>query len=255
VRRHPAAGRDPLRAIATALALILAACSGGRGVTPPTAPSETLVARLRTPHFVLQAGLATDERLRAIGAALEATYDRVTAELETGDVGTLTVEVWQDEASFVAALESYFGRRYASTGYVTGPATLRVLVVPRVEVNASHELCHALSMRVNPTIANNPRWLWETVALYENGERVDPRSIPYLAAGRFPTLSALDADPDASRQVYEVGYLIGEFVVFRAGREGLLRLVRANGDVGVIGFASPRAFEEAWAGFVRDRYF
>jgi len=32
----------------------------------------------------------------------------------------------------------------------------------------------------------------------------------------FPTLSELDADPNASRQVYEVGYLIGEFVVARA---------------------------------------
>jgi len=32
----------------------------------------------------------------------------------------------------------------------------------------------------------------------------------------FPTLSELDADPNASRQVYEVGYLIGEFVGARA---------------------------------------
>ena len=83
----------------------------------------------------------------------------------------------------------------------------------------------------------------------------DPRSLPYLVQGRFPTLSELDADPNASRQVYEVGYLIGEFVVARAGRDGLLRLIRANGDVTSVGFASPAAFEEAWKAFVRARYF
>ena len=94
---------------------------------------------------------------------------------------------------------------------------------------------------MNPTFANQPRWLWESVALFENGELVDPRTIPYLAQGRFPTLGQLDADPNASRQVYEVGYLIGEFVVARAGRAGLLRLIRANGDVTALGFAESRA--------------
>jgi hypothetical protein len=100
---------------------------------------------------------------------------------------------------------------------VTGPTVLRVLAVPQVVRNATHEMSHAISLRVNPTLGNRPRWLWESVALFENDELVDPKSIPYLAQGRFPTLAELDADPSASRQVYEVGYLIGEFVVARAG--------------------------------------
>jgi len=127
--------------------------------------------------------------------------------------------------------------------------------VSSVVRNATHEMSHAISLHVNPTFGNRPRWLWESVALYENGELVDPRSISYLAQGRFPTLSELDADPNASRQVYEVGYLIAEFVVARAGRDGLLRLIRANGDVTVIGLRDPAAFESEWSPFVRARYF
>jgi hypothetical protein len=138
---------------------------------------------------------------------------------------------------------------------VTGPSVLRLLSVPEVVRNATHEMAHAISLRANPAFANRPRWLWESVALFENDELVDPRSIPYLVQGRFPTLTELDADPNASRQVYEVGYLIGEFVVARAGRAGLLRLVRANGDVTSVGFSSPAAFESEWATFVRARYF
>ena len=257
MRRCGLAGRGRSRpALAGVwLATVLTGCGGGGPSSQPTPATESLVPRLRTPHFQMHAGLAPDDALQSIATALEGTYARVVGELETGEVGGIAVEVWQDEASFYAAMESYFGRRYAATGYVTGPTTLRVLVVPRVERNATHELCHALSLRVNPTFANNPRWLWEAVALFENGELVDPRTVPYMAAGRFPTLGQLDADPNVSRQVYEVGYLIGEFVVSRAGRAGLLRLIRANGDVTALGFAGPRAFEEAWAAYVRERYF
>ena len=76
-------------------------------------------------------------------------------------------------------------------------------------------------MDVNPRFANEPRWLWESVALWENGELADPRTLDYMVAGRPPTLEQLNADVTASRQVYEVGYTIGEFVVARGGKEAL----------------------------------
>jgi hypothetical protein len=210
---------------------------GGGGASAPTSAAESLLSRARTAHFEVLAGLASDDTVAQIAAGLEARYAQVVADLQTGEVARIRVEVWKDEASFFAEMERYFGRRYNATGYVTGPSVLRVLAVPQVVRNATHEMSHAISLRVNPTLANQPRWLWESVA------------------GRFPTLSELDADPNASRQVYEVGYLIGEFVVARAGRDGLLRLIRANGDVTSVGFPSPAAFEEAWKAFVRARYF
>jgi hypothetical protein len=243
----------PTRAIALGLAALVPGC-GGTTSSTPSAARESLVERARTAHFQVHADRAPDETVRAIAAALEESVGRVTRDLETGDVGAIRAEVWQDEASWFAEMERFFGRRYNATGYVTGPAVIRILAVPQVARNATHEMAHAVSLRVNPTFANNPRWLWESVALFENDELVDPRSLPYLVQGRFPTLSELDADPNASRQVYEVGYLIGEFVVARAGRSGLLRLVRANGDVTTVGFADAKAFEDAWAAFVRARY-
>jgi hypothetical protein len=228
----------------------LGGCGGGRA-SDPTGPVESLALRTRTAHFEVHAGLASGATVSEIAAGLEGRYGRVVADLQTGEVPPIRVEVWQDEASFFAEMERFFGRRYNATGYVTGPSVLRVLTVPQVVRNATHEMSHAISLRVNPAFGNRPRWLWESVALFENEELVDPRSLPYLVQGRFPTLSDLDADPNASRQVYEVGYLIGEFVVARAGREGLLRLVRANGDVAAVGFASPAVFESEWASFVR----
>jgi hypothetical protein len=93
--------------------------------------------------------------------------------------------------------------------------------------------------------ANDPRWLWDSVALWENGELVDPRTLDYMVGGRPPTLDELSADFAASRQVYEVGYTIGEFVVAWGGREALVRLIQTNGDTASVLGLSPPAFEAA----------
>ena len=237
--------------------LLTAACSGGGGGTPQQASpvAETLAERIVTPRFRVHAGLAPDAVVREIADLLESEFPRVTADLGVTGVRPVRVMVWQDASSFGDEMLRHLGGRYASSGYVTGPDELRVLVVPGVARNAAHEFCHVASLWLNPTFGNNPRWLWESVALYESGERVDPRSLPYLLRGEFPTLAALNADPNASRQVYELGYLLGELVVARFGREGLLRMIQSNGDTaGSLGLATA-AFEAEWRAFVRARYF
>ena len=74
---------------------------------------------------------------------------------------------------------------------------------------------------MNPRFANNPRWFWETVALYENGEFVDPRSLDYVVRGAFPTLQQLNVDPNGGTQIYQLGYVLGEFIVVAVGPRGL----------------------------------
>jgi len=232
-----------------------AACRGGdRGA--PTAPANgvTLTLRLETAHFRLMTDAAPDGVLQEVAGRLEAELPRVQSDLEVSATSVFTVRVFQDDGAWLAEVQRYIGRRIDTAGYVTGPGELRVLAVSEVARNATHEMAHCLSLYVNPRFANNPRWLWESVALWENGELVDPRTLDYMVAGRPPTLDELSADVAASRQVYEVGYTIGEFVVARGGREALVRLVRANGDTRAVLGLDARAFEEAWYAFVRERY-
>jgi hypothetical protein len=228
---------------------------GSSGTSPagPTGPAAP-VLRLETAHFRVHADQAADSLLREIADRLEAELPRVAADLAVSGVRPVTVKVWQDEAAWGAEVQRYFGRRIDTAGYITGPDELRVLAVSQVARNAVHELAHCLSLYVNPTFANNPRWLWESVALYENRELVDPRTLSYLVQGRPPTLAQLDVDVTAWRQVYEVGYLIGEFVVARGGLAGLRDLIRTNGNtLAVLGLSSAQ-FEAAWYAWVRERY-
>ena len=175
-------------------------------------------------------------------------------DLNVASLGPITVQIWQDEATYYAALDRYFGVHYQANGYITGRDELRVLAVPQLDVNVVHEFCHAVSLSVSSTFGNNPRWLWETVALYENGELVPPRTLDYLVRGAYPSLADLNADPNAGRQIYELGYVIGEFIVARWGRAGLLDLIRARGDVNAVFGLTTGAFESGMYAWIRAKY-
>ena len=242
-----------MRGVVVTLALLSICCGGGTATTP-TATAETLEPRVTTEHFRLLAGTTAESAVRAAVDRLETEYPRILRELNLTALPVITVRVWHDETTYFNELTRYFGVRYGAAGYITGPTELRLLDGPRLPVNAVHEFIHAASMAINVRIPNNPRWFWETVALYENGELVDPRTLDYVVRGAFPTLQQLNVDPNGGTQIYQLGYVIGEFIVSRWGRDAFLRLIETNADLqGVLG-VSAADFEAAWQSYVRQRY-
>jgi hypothetical protein len=248
--------------IVSIIAVVATAGCGGSPTAPGAMGSETLELRLTTTHFRVFAGQTSATTVQSAADALERQYARVLTDLNVTSLGPITVRIWQDEAAYYAALDRYFGVHYQSNGYITGRDELRVLAVAQLDVNVVHEFCHAVSLSVSSTFANNPRWLWETVALYENGELVPPRTLGYMVRGAYPSLADLSADPNAGpsaalgtgRQIYELGYVIGEFIVARWGRAGLLELIRANGNVNAVFGMTPAAFEAEMYASIRAKY-
>jgi len=249
----------------TSLALILGAVGcGGQTATSPSAtgPSlstalsrESLTPRLQTAHFQMLAGTTTpDAMLRAAGDRLEAEYVRILGDLGQSSHPMVTVRVWQDATSYYDELTRFFGTRNQGTGYLTGPTELRLLAGGNMNTNVVHEFTHAVCLNMNPRFANNPRWFWESVALYENGEFVHPNLIESLSRGNFPTLQQLNADVNPDTPINQIGYLLGEFIVSRYGRNALIKLIQTNADLpGVLGVSSAE-FEAAWQSFVRQKY-
>jgi hypothetical protein len=235
--------------------LLVAAASCGSSPASPTSAAEQPTLKVTTAHFQIFADRADAASLAAISAALEANHGRITADLRVSAMPVVSVWVWQDSTSFYADMQARTGQVYqGSGGWVRGPSAVSVLAGPNVARSAVHEFAHTVSIAVNPRIANNPRWLWETVALYENGELVDPTSIEYMRAGRYPTLADLDAAYSASRQVYQVGYLLGQFIVRTWEMEGLIRLIQSNGDVARTFAITVAEFEARWHAFLHAEY-
>ena len=76
-----------------------------------------------------------------------------------------------------------------------------------------------------------------------------------MRSGNYPTIAQLDADYAVGHQIYEVGYVLGEFIVTTWGQAALRRLVETNGDIGAVLQLTVPQFEQRWHTFLRDRYF
>lgn len=245
-----------LRLMVAAAMLAGVACDGSPTTPGPGAQPETLTLRLETAHFRVWADRAAAATLSEIADRLEAELPRVSTDFGVTAMPLTTVEVWTDRESFYLDMQASIGRRVdGATGYVVGATNVTILQGVNDAARAAHEQVHCVSLRLNSTIGNNPRWLWETVALYENGDFVDPRTLAYLRAGNYPTLAQLSGDYSATVQIYEVGYLLGEFVVASWGKDGLARLIQTNGDLPRVCGVTAQEFEQRWASFVREKYF
>ena len=71
-------------------------------------------------------------------------------------------------------------------------------------------------------------------------------------AGQPPSLAELSSLDDT--RIYEVGYLIGEFIVQRWGSAALPALIRSFGDTRSTLGVSSAEFEREWYAAVRVRY-
>ncbi|HSL22751.1 MAG TPA: hypothetical protein VK886_14560 [Vicinamibacterales bacterium] len=255
--------RSPLHPRLTALpllAVLTAACgSGSKSPVSPLGPGAAARQHV-TANFIFHYTPADAAMVAPIANGAEAEHDRIVSELQPGSMPAVNVQYYAGFDAMRDAVRPIAGDIPAwATGLVTAadrihlisPAALGVSV-DRATVSVVHEFAHCVTLRVEPRSANNPRWLWESIALYEARQFVHPSRIPALAAGVPPTLAQLNSFDQTV--VYDLGYLIGEFIVARWGTGALARLARGHGDtVAVLGLSQPD-FEREWFVFVRSRY-
>jgi hypothetical protein len=161
--------------------------------------------------------------MASYAASLEASWPRITSELGASP-GPIEGFFYPDQASYTAATG------YQASGSVEGPSRFHLVAVPLATSNAVHEFVHNVTLHLSPTVANNPVWLWEAVALYESGQFVPPSTVRWLAAGTFPTLAQLN-DRSGPYSIYQAGYVLAEFVVRTWGQAGLRQLMLSKGNV------------------------
>jgi len=231
----------------------------GSSISAPSPAGESPSETLRSTHFVLHYSSLDAATVQQTSTRLEAEFDRIVSDLRVSSMPVVNVYFYGSHDALVAGA----GR---SAGVIPSWATGLATAVDQVHMmspavagpydralsNLVHEFAHCVSIRVRPTIPNNPRWLWESVAIYESQQSVDPRTLGYLLTGQPPAFTRLNSLDNTL--VYEVGYLIAEFIVERWGRDRLVALIAANGDtLGVLG-VTLADFESEWFGAVRSKY-
>ena len=114
-----------------------------------------------------------------------------------------------------------------ASGLGTGPDSIHILspnltgqwTYATAVTALVHEFAHCVSLTLNPSFGNRPRWLWESVALYEAGQRTDVRSLPLVAANRPPSIAELNALDNLL--IYDVGHSLADFIVTALGQQSL----------------------------------
>lgn len=206
--------------------------------------------------FILYDGLTSDI-IPPILSRLEDNYQRVTNDLVSGQtIQPVNVKIWNDNEHFLEDMQKSLGVKYpGATGYVYGRTEIRLLKRGDITQAALHEFSHCVSFYVNSTIGNNPRWLWEAIAIYEAGEFVNPKSLSYLVQGNFPTLAQLNIGVnDGAQLIYQLGYIIVEYIKSTWGADKYIGLIKANGNTAAALGISTAEFESGWKKFVQNKY-
>jgi hypothetical protein len=205
--------------------------------------------------FILYDAL-TFANIIKVSEELENNYNRILDDLQVSGMPKVTVKVWSDYNNFMEAMENDIGIRYTgATGYIFGMTEFRIYYNSQSPVTAVHEFAHLVTMQINSSIANNPRWLWEAVALYENNEFVHPKTLPYMDSGDYPTLDELNIDYNSSNHyIYNLGYVLLEYVVQTWGMDNVIGLIQNNGNVTKLLGITIQEFESGWYQFIADKY-
>lgn len=226
-------------------------CSNDSGVNNIDEPIEF-------EHFKFHIyGEIDDNTINLIKERLESNYSRVVDDLKATLTKTIDVKIWQTETQFLTDMEKDLGIRYqGATGYLGGIRDIRILNTNDPAQIALHEFVHSVSLHINSSFSNNPRWLWEAVAIYESGEFIHPNRLSYMISGNYPTITELTEDYNNSNyKIYSVGYILLEFIIDKWGMDSVIDLIKSNGNLQSNLGLTIYEFEEQWHQFIKSKYF
>lgn len=112
---------------------------------------------------------------------------------------------------------------------------------------------HLVKNNLGKARNNDGRWLWESLACYEGNQFVDPKSIGYVVNNNFPSLEALNGG-DQQEKIYQVGFVITEFIKSEWGMQGLIRLIKSNADIKETFRVTEEEFENRLVNYVIAKY-
>lgn len=241
----------------------MAASAGCASCSGTAAGPDTTVANrsYRSAHFEFAYTPLDAKDIASIAGTIEAQYARIIGDLRSDSLPLVHVTFYVDHAALVAATSPIAGTVPSwASGLATAQDQIHMMspnapgwtTSDRTMSNLVHEFAHCVSMHLNSRIPNNPRWFWESVAIYESGQSADLRTLGYMRDGPIPSFASLNTFDN--QRVYELGYSIGEFIVTRWGRDALNRLIASNANVSSTLGVSQAEFEQQWLAFVRQRY-
>lgn len=184
-----------------------------------------------TPHFLFLFSEIDIPSVDTIARRLESSYQKIVSDFNIKGLPVITVRIYPTAKSFHDGinfpdappniLATAFGKkdvRMISPHAVT-PEEGEMLLH-----HITHEFVHCVHLNIEYA-PNNPRWLWEGIAMYESGWFMNPAEMDIIRNKTFPPLMSLNNGAE-----YELGYAILEAIHDLWGFNTIIDLIKKKGD-------------------------
>ena len=214
----------------------------------------------KTHHFKIIYTELDDKNIKNIADSLDTHYSIIVKHLQSGELPIVNIHFYTNITDLQIAVKSSVPNLPAwAIGLATSVSEIHMLSPnhPKQDYqtmirNTIHEFAHCVSLKINGTIGNNPRWLWEAVAIYEGNLPWDPHLLAYLVNQKPPSLDELNQVSNS--YIYEVGYFIADFIVQTKGYSTLHDLLKNNGNLKETLNIDDEEFTKQWFAYVKMKH-
>jgi hypothetical protein len=216
-----------------------------------SAMDSLLPRRKSSDHFAFWFSDADTVTVDSVAHYLEAQHARILRDFKLKSLPVTIVKMYPDLKSFHMAinqpdapaeiLATAFGRNEFRMVSPTkgGPELMQFI---------SHEFTHCVHLNIDYS-PNNPRWLWEGVAMYESGWFIDPAQIDEIKNRNFPALQQL-----SNGMEYALGYVIIEAIKDMWGFDTVIGLIKNRGKAEKVLPISGVKFEQDIFEYIYKKY-
>ena len=222
---------------------------------------------IKTQHFTFLFSSCIDtSKIEELAHALESSYSKIGNDLRTKPSDNIETNIYAQRWRYIKATKNW-----SASGNIEGISKLHFVERAWGESDskkvAVHEFAHTVTLKLlldneaHPINSNDfdkkfstfPTWLWEAISVYEAQQFVDPKTLPYLSNGQYPNISELNNRVQGGK-IYDCGYTIIEFILFKYGHDNFLNLIKHYGGLKAVFNVTEEQFCKDWYGFIKDKY-
>lgn len=222
---------------------------------------------IKTQHFTFLFSSSIDTAtIMELANALEDNYSRIGNDLKTKPSDNIEVNIYAQRWRYIKATKNW-----GASGNIEGISKLHFVRQAWSESDskkvAVHEFTHTVTLKLllnneaQPINSTNfdqkfstfPTWLWEAISVYEAEQFVQPKTLPYLSHGEYPSIPELNNRLKGGK-IYSCGYTIVEYILSKYGQNNFISLIKNYGDLKRTFDVTDEQFCKDWYQFVKDKY-
>lgn len=222
---------------------------------------------IKSQHFTFLFSNSIDSvKVETLAEALESNYSRIGNDLKTSPSNIIETNIYSKRWRYIKATGNW-----GASGSIEGISKLHFIEQAWGEKDAQkvaiHEFSHTITLKLlldqeippidsqafDQKFANFPVWLWESISVYEANQFIDPKTLPFLSNGQYPTIPELNNRLKGGK-IYECGYTIIEYILDKYGQDKLIELIKSYGDLEHVFSISYEQFSKEWYGFIKEKY-